>query len=147
MCHRGRAQMSAGRETENAHFCRIDAELLGPAANRTNGSLRVGERRGVAVTLVAVPIVADESGHTVLIQPPADLVTLMVHRQAAIAAAGTDYDANPRRLIRQIDNQRRLVLWLITQCARRSRGPEQLRLGLRRQRNRANSQQPNDSTP
>src|SRR6476619_6514087 len=85
----------------------------------------------MAVALAAVAIIADETGNPVVVEPAANLITFVIHRQAAITAARTNDNADTTRLSRRIDNQRWLVLRLIPFCPRRAFGPQQFRFRLR----------------
>ena len=130
MCHRGRTKMSAGREPEDADLRRIYAKFLGPRSHGADRSLGVLQRRGMAIALATMAIVADEPGDAMLIQPATDLVPFVVHCQAAVAAAWANHNTSAGWLFRQIDDQRRRVFRLNTQRAGSAGGPEQLGLGL-----------------
>src|SRR5206468_12281960 len=109
----------------------INAEILRPRAHRANRPLRILQRCRMAIALAAMAIVANEAGDSMLVQPAPDLVSLMVHRQAAIPATGTDHDADSIQLLRQVNDQRRLVLRFVPFGAGRAARPKQLSLRLR----------------
>ncbi len=108
----GRGEVSAGGEAEDADVLRIDAPLGRFRSDETHGALRVVHRRRVAVAVAAVAISQNETRHAERIEPLRDLMTLVIHGQPAVTAAGADHDARAGRAVglRQIDRQRRGVL-------------------------------------
>src|SRR4051794_13404194 len=126
--------MAACREAHDADAVRLHAKLLGASPHRANGPLCILQRSGMAVAFATMAVVADEGSDSERIQPADDLVSLVVHRQAAIAATWTDDDPTAGSLIRigKRNDQRRLVLRLVPQLAWSAGWPEQLRFRLGR---------------
>ena len=113
---RGDGQMAARREADHADALRIDAPLLGLAAHQADGPLGILERASgrLAFGLVGAarhPVLEDDAGHALRIQPGRDLLAFQFPVEVPVAAAGTDQDRGPGVLVlrRPIDRDGRFA--------------------------------------
>ena len=88
----------------------------------------------VAGPASAVSVLDDEPGDAKSVEPLGDLMPFVVHRQVAVAAAGTYDDGGAICPLGrgQINLQRRLVLLSVALGVRRTIRPQQFDLGIGR---------------
>ena len=100
--------MTAGGGAHHADFLRIDAPLGGLGAGGADGAAGVEERHGKLIAELGIsadPVFHHDPGDAALGQPLGVVVTFMVRREDAVAAAGKDHHgrAGGLCLVGQID--------------------------------------------
>ena len=125
-----RRQVPAGGEAHDADAILADLEILGIPARVANRLQHV-LLHGRVVIARAETVLQDERGHAARRQEPRDLVALVIHRERAVSAAGTDDDgrAGGLRRGRQVDRQRRDVRILLAERAGSAVWPQHDRAG------------------